>query len=672
MKNKKEYTSFLEDNYDESEIQEETDKPKRKSTVLSRQTKLIVILAAFIVVMIPVYIFFVIPMLEQSQAVQPPQTDVAPKFELKYDEVSLSKGNTVGMRATFAVDELAKVTVKNKVSKKDSEGNVANAYQEWTMFPSTDGKSWAIEGYEGMSYDNNALITILAFFIQMEAEDKIEFSSWEDIDLATYGFDDESMPVKYTIKTTANKEYTVTVGDETPTKSGYYAYYTDENGEKRPTVYLISAQYGKFANCSMYDLVAPVVIQKLDQKDYVPETFSLYRGKEQYFNIKKFSDEELAESEAGKVSHLFTTIDGVDYEFDASADYSVLLYEKIQPGVDGTKVVYAKPDSDEFMSKEVLLSYGIDTENPHRQLFFRAKAVFAQGTSHAHDQTLVFSKKTLNENEVEVYYVFNMVYDTIVEVEASKVDFIEYDYTWFCEKYIVLFPFYNIDEITVDSTTLPDAYVASGMKSLIETFVIKASSDYQLTDAIIKSNGKTVPDVSEKITGLRNFGEWYNVILSLSTQTEIPSGVLENIDLEKPDITITMKTVGGKTHVMKFYLYNSRHAYYTFDGLGRSYIRYDDISNMLNSTYNLINGLQVNSGYTAAPDPTEQPSGSTNAPSTGGSASGNNPEQSDEGITTTEIVLIVVLCIVLAVGGGVVAYIVVKGKKAKSTAGKKK
>lgn len=264
--------------------------------------------------------------------------------------------------------------------------------------------------------------------------------------------------------------------------------------------------------------------------------------------------------------------------------------------------------------------------------------------------------------------MFNVVYNTIVEVDASKLSFIENDYTKYCEKYIVLYPFYNIDEITIDSSKLPSAYVDGGMKALLETFIIKASDDFKLTDAIIKSTGKTVPNVNSQKTGLKNFGEWYSVLLSLSTQTEIPGGVLDKIDLEKPDITVTMKTIGGNTHVMRFYLYNSRHAYYTFDGLGRSYIKYDDISNMLESTYKLINGKEVNSGYTAAPTPTPDDIPQTSAPST--STPGGN--DSEKGMTTTEIALIVVLCIVVVAGGGTVAFVVIKGKKANKSAGSKK
>lgn len=665
MKDKREYKSFLDDEVNPADVQEQR-KINKKSTVLSRQTTLIVILAAFIVVMIPVYIFFVIPMLEQGSVSSSSTSE--PKFEVKYEEVLLNNGENIGMMPTFLEKDLDKVIVKNKVKAKDENGNYLSQYKEWTIFKGNSG-SWAIKGYEKHSYDANSLITILAYFIRMEATDKIEFSSWDEIELSAYGFDDASMPVQYIVKTTDGKEYTVTIGSSTPTSSGYYAYYTDSDGVKRPTVYIVSSYFGQLANCSMYDLISPTVIQQLDIEDYVPETFSVYKGKELYFNIKKFNEEELAASESGKVSHLYITIDGIDYEYDASADYSVMLYDTIQPGIDGNKIVYAKPDDDEFMSKEALLSFGIDTDDPYRQLFFKAKAVFATGSSHSLEQMLVFSPKTLNENEEEVYYVFNVVYNTIVEVNASSVSFIEYDYTKYCEKYIVLYPFYNIDEITVDSSNLPDAYIAEGMKALLETFVIKASDDFKLTDAIIKSTGKTVPDVNSTKTGLKNFGEWYSVLLSLSTQTEIPEGVLDKIDLENPDITITMKTVGGNTHVMRFYLYNSRHAYYTFDGLGRSYIKYDDIANMLDSTYKLINGKEVNSGYTAAPDSTEEDETPiTSTPSTS-TPSGNDNEK---GITTTEIALIVVLCIVVVAGGSAVAFVVIKGKKADKAAGNKK
>jgi hypothetical protein len=126
-----------------------------------------------------------------------------------------------------------------------------------------------------------------------------------------------------------------------------------------------------------------------------------------------------------------------------------------------------------------------------------------------------------------------------------------------------------------------------------------------------------------------------------------------------------MKTIGGNTHVMRFYRYNSRHAYYTFDGLGRAYVKYDDIANMLDSTYKLINGKMVNSGYTAAPEPTDDDLPSTGTPTT-------STPSNQQGMTTTEIALIVVLCIVVVAGGGAVAYVVLKGKKSKAGGNKGK
>ncbi len=647
MKNK-EYTSFLEEDVNAA-YQEKANKNKKQSSVLSKQTKLIVILAAFIVVMIPVYIFFVIPMLEKSVTTTPVTEE---KLPLSYNEVYHTNGS-IAMMPSLTEDQLSKVTIKNKANVRNDEGQFVPTYNEWSIFKGASG-SWAIEGYNSISYDASALVTILATYINMEITDKMEYESFSEINLEAFGFDEKSMPCSYTIKTTDGKEYVVTMGNETPTAKGYYAYFTDENGEKRPTVYIISSFYASLINCSMYELVSPVIIQMLDQQNYMPSTFSLYRGINQYFNIKKYSTEELQESESGKVSRLFIEIDGVKYEYDASAYYSVLFYDTIRPGIDGTKVVYAKPDSDKNMSKDVLLSYGIDTSDPYRQLFFRAYTTFATGTSHEMDHMLVFSAPTKNEAGDDIYYVFNVAFNTIVEVGTSTFDFIEKDYTEFCEKYIVLFPFYNIDEITIDSTTLPDVYVQSGMKSLLETFIIKSTTEYKLENAFIKSTGKEVSAVKgTKISGIENFGEWYSVLLSLSTQTEIPEGVLDKIDLDKPDITVTMKTVGGKTHVMRFYLYNSRHAYYTFNGLGRAYVKYSDITNMLESTYRLMNGQQVNVGYTAKPDPTVTPSDTVTPPET----------ENEGGVSPLVTALVVILAIVVAAGGGVVAYVIIKNKR---------
>ena len=59
MKKEKEYKSFLDEESDYTVEKSDTAEisQKKKSSVLSRQTKLIIILAAFLAVIIPVYIF---------------------------------------------------------------------------------------------------------------------------------------------------------------------------------------------------------------------------------------------------------------------------------------------------------------------------------------------------------------------------------------------------------------------------------------------------------------------------------------------------------------------------------------------------------------------------------------------------------------------------------------
>ncbi|MBE6542958.1 MAG: DUF4340 domain-containing protein [Ruminococcaceae bacterium] len=640
MKKDNEYKSFLDEGYDYS-VEKPSEKTgnKKKSSVISRQTKLIIVLAAFLAVVIPIYIFVLIPKLSTED----PQTN-SNTLEPHNGEVLL-QGGSIGMMPMLSENDIDRVDIKNKVPVKE-DGSVVDKYEEWAMFFDSKSKLWGIENYTGISYDTSSLITILGYFTQMKVQDRIEFNSVDEITMSAYGFDEASMPTKYTVTTRDGKKYTVTMGNQIPTATGYYAYYTDAEGKMRPTVYIISNYYASLINGSVYSLMAPTITQLLDQRDYVPKKFAIYKGLEPYFEIKKLEGDAL--NETAKTSHLYTKINGVIHEYDASADYSNLLYEVLQKGITGSKVVYAKPDSLEDMPEDILLKYGIDKKNPYRQLLFEAKTMFASNESHMAEQWVMFSEKTTNVSDNEIYYAWNVAYNIIVEVRAEAVEFIEHNLSFYYESYIFLTPFYSVDSITIDSTKLPAEYVSSGLSALKETFKLKVDTvNKLLDDVIVESLGTSPISPTKKITGLKNFSNYYKVLLSISTQVEVPEDIISKIDLTKPHITITVKTLGGNTRVLNFYLYNSRHAYYTLDGLGVSYVRYTDLVRLLNATENLIEGKVVTTEYS-----TDDPN--VDVPQT---------EPKPNGISSTEIILIVVLVAVILVGGAIAAFVLIKSKK---------
>ena len=640
MRNEKEYKSFLDEESSYTVERSDNDRSsKSKGSVLSRQTKLIIVLAAFLAVIIPIYIFVLIPKLSSND---PSKSDEYP--EPHHGEVLLS-GGSIGMMPMLAEKDISTVDIQNKVTVKDGD-STKDIYENWKIFYDSEKKLWGIENYTNISYDSSALITILGYFTQMRVQDRLEFTSADEINMSAYGFDEASMPTHYTITTVSGKTYTVTMGNQTPTGTGYYAYFTSDKGEIRPTVYIISNYYASLINGSVFSLMAPTVTQLLNIKDYVPTTFAIYKGLEPYFEIKKLEGDAL--NETGKVSHLYTKVNGVVHEYDASANYSNLLYEVLQKGINGSKVVYAKPDNLEDIPDEVLLGFGIDKKAPNRQLLFEAQTMYASNESHLAKQWVMFSEKTKDLSGNDIYYAWNVSFDIIVEVPAISVEFIEYSLDYYYESYIFLTPFYAVDSITIDSTKLPKGYTDSGFYALRETFKLTISEDKKLENIIIESLGTPPIAPSSKVTGIKNFGFYYNVLLSLSTQVEVPEDVLSKIDLTNPHITITVKTISGKVHTMNFYLYNSRHAYYTLDGLGVSYVRYSDITKLLSATHDLIEGNLVSTDYTA-----QKPGDSTI----------DTLEPTPTGISTTEIVLIVVLVSVILVGGGIAAYILIKSNK---------
>ena len=108
MRNEKEYKSFLDEESSYTVERSDNDRSsKSKGSVLSRQTKLIIVLAAFLAVIIPIYIFVLIPKLSSND---PSKSDEYP--EPHHEEVLLS-GGSIGMMPMLAEKDISTVDIQN-------------------------------------------------------------------------------------------------------------------------------------------------------------------------------------------------------------------------------------------------------------------------------------------------------------------------------------------------------------------------------------------------------------------------------------------------------------------------------------------------------------------------------------------------------------------------------
>lgn len=159
-------------------------------------------------------------------------------------------------------EQLSEIDVKN------SEGNF--------VF-SKKGTEWEMTSTEKFDFDKTKVDSIAANMADLLSS-KIVEENPDDIE--KYGLKD---PVVVTVKTTDGKTEAVEVGDETPTKQGYYLKKKDNN-----TVYIVGQYVGEALRSTKTDLRNKSIFDA-NSEDVV--FFSLEKNGENVFDLEKKDDQ---------------------------------------------------------------------------------------------------------------------------------------------------------------------------------------------------------------------------------------------------------------------------------------------------------------------------------------------------------------------------------------------
>lgn len=547
---------------------------KRRSsgTMAGRQTVIIALLLSLLLVGGILY-FTVIKPLSENHGTEPTQKE----------EQTLLEGESKTAYGALTMYESVKADTVREL-------HIENENDSWSYVYDEENKIYHIKDYK-KTYsicDTSTWTTLIYQFGTAQVQSRVEDgSSGAPIDYAKYGLGEGDTVRTVTLTTKDGHARTITIGSQTATGSGYYAAVALD-GVRREAVYIVSSTIGSCASLSKLDLLSPLVTIPFDEEDYVPDRLVIRHEGQPFVDLRLLTAHEAAQQESAKTTHVITA-NGLEY--NASVGYSTMLYNVLRKGVNGVKVVAVSKD-DETMSAEELAEWGIDLSgsSPYIDLYIEKSSLL--------NQNLIFSKKTADGT----YYAYVMLFDMVVEMDASAMEFIEWEEKDFIEASIYLMSVYNVTELTVDSTALPDAYVRSGVPRVKETFALTSrrttaadkSETYVLTDVKVASTGKTVPDPkNSKLDGIANFKHYYMVLMTIGAQLDIPADIRDQLDMSSPDVTITVRTALEQEHVLRFYFYNSRHAYYTLDGKGQFYVVYDELTKFLSDTVSVVNGEYV-------------------------------------------------------------------------------
>ncbi len=436
-----------------------------------------------------------------------------------------------------------------------------------------------------------------------------------ELPLEDYGLQDLSTLNYYMTTDKNGVRHKIYIGDYTPDGRSRYALY-----EGRNAVYMIGSTLGPYYTLSISELASPIltVVPVGAERDYVPDSFTLYRGKQAYVQIVRYDANDALAMDRSTTSILMKYIyddeDGnpVYNMYDTSAEYMALLYESFRSSIFGKEVVAVSPCVPTIedqktsyrqldISEETLAQYGISKDNPYMSFHYKKGDL---------ENLLVFSEPSEDEGG-KFYYVYNAQYEFIVKTYAESVPFMEKDDTFYMSSFVSVISIDNLDRLTVDSTGLKDKYINEflHLERLRESFALQYrmnatntekvldSEGVPILEGVVLSNGKTVSDAG-KVSGVDNFKTLYYNLLRIRMYTNVAEQMEEinKVDLSKPDISISYEIYGGRTHTLNFYFYGDAGnlCFYVYDnGKERYVVDSKDVARVLQAVVFVQNGESV-------------------------------------------------------------------------------
>ena len=302
----------------------------------------------------------------------------------------------------------------------------------------------------------------------------------------------------------------------------------------------------------MTALITPILSYPVSSTTYYTvEDFYIARDGELFVWIDYLTEEEKAETASTAIYQM---------KYPTSYETSSTNYDTILQSFADFEGLYtvAIGNTEETLSPELLLTYGIDMEKPAYELHYKYSGV---------DNYVYFSKK----NEDGTLYAYSMLFNLVAVVDYSKVEWLDWDIIWYVDTPIFSKNINDIAEIQVTADGLDETFTLVG-----------EGTEIQVTP---KSTGKTY-DADD----LYNFRQFYKVLLTLGMED-----YTENDSTKNCMATLRVKTDSGVETVYKFYPYSTRRCFYTVNGEGEFYTLRDMVEKMISDTKKVVAGLPVDS-----------------------------------------------------------------------------
>ncbi|MBE6607482.1 MAG: DUF4340 domain-containing protein [Ruminococcaceae bacterium] len=613
---------------------------KIKSSVFVKQKNTIIALAVIFAVLLAAYLFIIMPLMEDDTNV-----DVTP-IELIWKNEVKGVNNRVMMFEHIERASVAEIKVHNPALAS----TYGKQYVDWSVYRAEKGSEiggYTIEedtlyfkGYEfAPIYEDDTTMTSAIASIINDAGYTLTLSRVTDhaTDFSKYGLDYENdeEAIYCEITSTDGASYKFYVGDKIPSGTAYYVRVAgkdvcmDKNSEfygqeiENDSVYIYDC-----ANVliSPTDAISPILTYPMDSNTQAYfDAFSILEsysvdGEDAETVIEFFAVNDSYKkkpiSAFAPMALYYTTVPKGYYSSGAFEN----LFEKFMNGLSGTKVcelATLMTTVDEETGKEELY-YGFSDEVVSK--YFKDGHTYCISFSWNGFPSVIYVSE-MTENAT--YYVYSLIYNTICEVSADTLSFLEWDKTMFIEKEIFQMNIIQCEKIEISGTYFDYALESgkeAGQKLVEAIFNLEIGKDDSLS---VTSPNANIGNMTEK-DWVANFRVLYQILLTMGVRDPIDEEYAAEImkgehfaemtvvsaeqtvyktDDEGNETAVVDYVVPSMTRIFRFYKYTSGRCLVTIESIdengksegetGSFYLMTAGVELMLKSADKLINGETI-------------------------------------------------------------------------------
>ena len=459
-----------------------------EKTSLQKTARISIIFACIALVGLVVYFAVVAPLLRADEEYIP----------------ELFEGEDYKYSSLYILREYDRSEIKS-VEIKNSEEH----YKLKSYITDSGAISFAIEGSEHISIDEQALATLLADVRVLltnspAGQERVTVTATQE-DLAHYGLDEASDPAWFEVSLVNGGSYRIYVGKPLVTTTGYYVrlegrknVVTDENGNttEYDIVYALQNSLSETVLKSSTGIVSLNLTPYVGDNIFSATNFTLTRMKnderEVVISVGLVEDKGVAASaQVYKMLYPKSYVINEDvYSKDVLMNLAyVQAYEIVAYG-------------DKIHEESVYKSFGLDLDNERLDAFKDenyAVVTFNCADINTEDyeskaSILYFSKKQTDLDGTEFYYVYSPAYEIVGKVLAETYGFIDWKLANYTSPYLFFEYFTSAEVIDIYSERedLDLYFLISGKERSRHVDVMTSTSGGQ--DKVYTTvNGEQVP-----------------------------------------------------------------------------------------------------------------------------------------------------------------------------------